>query len=52
MRYWHGIPCEVICKAPFHRGVKRNALIQLGTGELLAVPFRAIRRQKGARRSS
>ncbi|MBT4511874.1 MAG: hypothetical protein HOC20_06675 [Chloroflexi bacterium] len=45
MRYWHGKPCEVITKAPFYKGVKRNALVKLKSGMLLCVPFRAIRRK-------
>ena len=40
---WHGQPCKVILKAPFYRGIKRNALVELTDGELICVPFRAIR---------
>ncbi len=43
MRYWHGQACTVICKAPFYKGVKRNALIEFEDGGLMVVPFRAIR---------
>lgn len=36
----------MLAKAPFKRRVKRNALIELGPGELVVVPWRAIRKAK------
>ncbi len=43
---WHGKRCCVLTKAPFRRGVKRNALIELITGERMVVPWRAMRRHR------
>ena len=43
---WHGKPCRVLVKPVFKKGIKRNALIELATGERVIIPWRAIRRQK------
>ena len=43
---WHGKPCRVVIKPVFRKGIKRNALIELATGERLTVPWRAIRKRK------
>ena len=43
---WHGKPCRVLVKPVFKNGIKRNALIELATGERLTVPWRAIRKRK------
>jgi len=40
---WHKEPCELITKAPYLKGVKRNALIEVD-GVRVVVPARALRR--------
>ncbi len=47
MRYtWHGIIVNLICRAPFHKGVKRNCRILLPNGSFMIVPLRALRKLK------
>jgi hypothetical protein len=41
---WHGLECEVLARAPFRRGVKRNCLIILRDGQRKVVPWRALRK--------
>ncbi|MDD5094067.1 MAG: hypothetical protein PHV74_06795 [Dehalococcoidia bacterium] len=36
---WHGQPCKVICKAPFKKGVKRNALMEASDVRLAMALF-------------
>lgn len=44
---WHGQRCKLLVKPIFRKGIKRNALIQLESGEQIVIPWRAIRRMKG-----
>lgn len=41
---WHKRKVKLITKAPFYKGVKRNALIELGDGEMVVVPWRSLRK--------
>jgi len=43
---WHKQSCEVLVRAPYLRGVKRNCLIQFRGGKRMIVPCRALRREK------
>ena len=43
---WHGKPCLILTKPVFRKGIKRNALIQLATGEKIVIPWRSIRKNK------
>lgn len=45
---WHGRCCRVLARAPFRRGIKRNALVLLEDGEKMIVPWRALRRPPSA----
>lgn len=44
---WHGQPCRLLVKPVFRKGIKRNALIELESGEKVVIPWRAIRKRKG-----
>ena len=46
---WHGKPCKVLYKAPFLKGIKRNAAIQFTDGAKLVVPWRSLRRDKSSK---
>jgi len=40
------LQCNVLVKAPFKKGIKRNVLIRLENGRLVVVPWRSLRRNK------
>lgn len=42
-KMWHGQRCQLIVKPVFRKGIKRNALIQLESGEKIVVPWRSVR---------
>jgi len=44
---WHEKPCKIVTKAPFRKGIKRNALIEFEDGSRMVIPWRAIRKVKG-----
>lgn len=44
MYTWHRQSCKVLAKAPFKRGIKRNALIEMQSGLQIVVPWRSIRK--------
>lgn len=42
---WHKKKVKLITRAPFYKGVKRNALVELGDGEMVVVPWRSLRKE-------